>query len=76
MAALYFAMKNYFKILILLFTIYNGSVSIAQNIYISNEEKLSSELEGFDVVGRMNGGDLVVYKNTSIKMNLSFMMLK
>ncbi|MBK7108463.1 MAG: hypothetical protein IPH61_04715 [Bacteroidetes bacterium] len=65
-------MKNYFKILILLFTIYNGSVSIAQNIYISNEEKLSSELEGFDVVGRMNGGDLVVYKKYKYKDELEF----
>lgn len=65
-------MKNYFKILILFFLFSNGAISIAQNIYISNEEKLSSELVGFDVVGRMNSGDLVVYKKYRYKDELEF----
>ncbi len=65
-------MKNYFTLLILFLILFCGSVSVAQNIYISNEEKLSSELVGFDVVGRMNGGDLVVYKKYKYKDELEF----
>lgn len=34
----------------------------AQNIYISSPEKLSTELIGFDILGKTKNGDLLIYK--------------
>lgn len=61
-------MKQFINSLIFIFSFAVLPTQLsAQNIYISNDEKLSSELIGFDVVGRMSDGNLVIYKKYRYK---------
>ena len=49
--------------LVIFFLIFLFSVETrAQQVYISKEQKLSAEMIGFDVLGSLPGGELMVYK--------------
>ncbi|MFN3940214.1 MAG: hypothetical protein ACK4IY_06480, partial [Chitinophagales bacterium] len=39
----------------------------SQNIFISNSEKLSTDLIGFDIIGRVSNGELLIYKKYRFK---------
>lgn len=65
-------MRSGVSFLIFAFIVCHTPCTVAQNIYISNEEKLNSELVGFDVVGRMNSGNLVIYKKYRFEDVLEF----
>ncbi|MFN0275650.1 MAG: hypothetical protein ACKVPJ_07890 [Chitinophagales bacterium] len=47
-----------FFVFIIIFSFYAN----AQNVFISTPEKLSTELIGFDILGKTKNGDLLIYK--------------
>ncbi|MBC8048398.1 MAG: hypothetical protein H7Y00_16480 [Fimbriimonadaceae bacterium] len=48
--------------MIFLFLITSVYSAFAQNIFISPPEKLSTELVGFDILGKTKNGDVLIYK--------------
>lgn len=48
-------------------TLYFANTGVTQNIFISNGEKLSTELVGFDIIGRVSNNELLVYKKYRFK---------
>jgi hypothetical protein len=44
----------------------------AQNVYISNAEKLSTELIGFDVLGKNKNGEILIYKKYRFEDEVEF----
>ncbi|MBC8172598.1 MAG: hypothetical protein H7X71_01720 [Chitinophagales bacterium] len=54
----YFYCRICFSFLLMLFA---GHL-YAQNIFISTPEKLSTELIGFDILGKLKNGDVLIYK--------------